>query len=258
VRFSETLVGPLPSTPTVLRPQWKRRGFRFNLLLQDLRQYELAVAVPSPSWDWASRILLIFWLLTQPKSDTKTPMICDFQRWGWDVDAEEFVPRSYAQQAFTHWPDMLAAVRLALRVARKLGDADRMRPTEQQVIATPPTDDRGDPPAVRRAPTDGDEVPATAPIQHADDFTWLTTHGRQFAFKAGNQARVIEILFESWESSGRHDGSGLSQAAIAEKLSAAPSFRMRTLFRGNAALDAILRSGSKGVWALHLDEPTKA
>ncbi len=87
----------------------------------------------------------------------------------------------------------------------------------------------------------------------ADDFSWMIVQGKRYAFKSGRQANTIRVLYEAWLESGSRDGSGLSEKVIGQMLeSSAARFRVRNVFDGNDALDQILRSPSKGQWALFL------
>jgi len=87
----------------------------------------------------------------------------------------------------------------------------------------------------------------------ADDFTWMVVRGQRYSFKSGMQANIIRVLYEAWLESGRRDGSGLSEKAIGEKVdSCAERFRVQKPFEGNKALGNILRTPSKGQWALFL------
>lgn len=91
-------------------------------------------------------------------------------------------------------------------------------------------------------------------VRVADDFTWMVVRGKRYDFKPGNQANVIRVLYETWQESGRRDGSGLSEKAIGEKVdSSAERFRLQKTFADSEALDRILRSTGKGQWALFLD-----
>jgi hypothetical protein len=61
------------------------------------------------------------------------------------------------------------------------------------------------------------------------------------------------VLYEAWLESGRRDGSGLSEKAIGERInSSADRFRLQKAFADSEALESILRSPSKGQWALFL------
>jgi len=78
--------------------------------------------------------------------------------------------------------------------------------------------------------------------------------GKHYSFRTGTQASVIRVLHEAWLASGGRDGSGLSEKVIGEKVgSRADRFRLQKAFADNEALDRILRSPSKGQWALYLD-----
>ena len=87
----------------------------------------------------------------------------------------------------------------------------------------------------------------------ADDFTWMVVRGKRYSFKTGTQANVIRVLYETRLASGGQDGFGLSEKTIGEKIgSSADRFRLQKAFVDNEALDRILRSPSKGQWALFL------
>ena len=87
----------------------------------------------------------------------------------------------------------------------------------------------------------------------ADDFTWMVVRGKRYHFKSGMQASILRVLYEAWVESGRKDGSGLSEKAIGERVgSSAERFRVQKIFEGNDAHPRILRSPSKGQWALFL------
>jgi hypothetical protein len=61
------------------------------------------------------------------------------------------------------------------------------------------------------------------------------------------------VLYEAWLESGRQDGSGLSEKVIGERVgSSADRFRLQKAFADSEALGRILRSPSKGQWALFL------
>lgn len=94
---------------------------------------------------------------------------------------------------------------------------------------------------------------AEGEVTVADDFTWMVVRGKRFRFETPTQARVIGVLYETWVESGRRDGSGLSEKTIGDKAgSSADRFRVQKVFDGNDALNRILRSPSKGQWALYL------
>jgi len=87
----------------------------------------------------------------------------------------------------------------------------------------------------------------------ADDFTWIVAGRRRYAFKTGTQSSVIRVLYEAWLESGRRDGSGLREKVIGERIdSSANRFRLQKAFADSEALGRILRSPSKGQWALFL------
>lgn len=92
------------------------------------------------------------------------------------------------------------------------------------------------------------------PVTVADDYSWIVVRGKRYSFRTGTHAKVIRVLHEAWQASGGRDGSGLSEKAIGEKVgSSADRFRLQKAFADNEALDRILRSPSKGQWALYLD-----
>lgn len=94
----------------------------------------------------------------------------------------------------------------------------------------------------------GIEVPRFA---HADDFTWIVFAGQHYNFTKGNQSEAIRALWGSWEKGGRRDGCGLSEKTIGEKCgTSSDSFRLAHVFRGHAAFTTIIRTVSKGVFAL--------
>lgn len=100
------------------------------------------------------------------------------------------------------------------------------------------------------------EPPDQGAIRLAPDFTWLVVRGKSFHFTPGHQRKVIEVLFAAWEKSGGRDGHGLSESRLAEDVGSTSSkFRLRQTFGNHPALDTILRSPSKGTWALFLHSP---
>jgi len=96
-------------------------------------------------------------------------------------------------------------------------------------------------------------------VSVADDFTWMVVRGERYAFKSGTQANVLRVLYEAWLASGRRDGSGLSEQAVGERVgSSADRFRLQKAFADSEALGRILRSPSKGQWALYLGADSTA
>jgi hypothetical protein len=65
----------------------------------------------------------------------------------------------------------------------------------------------------------------------------------------------MRALWESWEKGGRVGGSGLSEKTIGERCgSSNNNFRLAHAFRGHGVWGTIIRSVSKGVFALCLPE----
>ena len=97
-------------------------------------------------------------------------------------------------------------------------------------------------------------VTGNGSIAYADDFTWLRVRERTYQFRKGQQAGVIRALFKAWRAAGSCDGAGLSEETLADAVNASSGtdFRVRKLFKGNPALNAILRSPRKGQWSLFL------
>lgn len=90
-------------------------------------------------------------------------------------------------------------------------------------------------------------------VTHAPDFTWLRCAAGIFHFKMGNQAEAIRVLYEVWQKSGCRDGCGLGESTIGELIkSSSDNFRMAVTFAGHSGLGSIIRSVSKGVFALYL------
>ncbi len=80
-------------------------------------------------------------------------------------------------------------------------------------------------------------------------------YGAQYVFAVGQQAAVVEALWVQWERSGRRDGSGLSETTLQEKVgSTNDNFRLAHVFRGHAAFGTMIRSVTKGVFALYAPE----
>jgi hypothetical protein len=99
------------------------------------------------------------------------------------------------------------------------------------------------------------EIPANDGVTIASDGTWLRCGTRTYHFSKGQQARVILTLYEVWEEARRKDGCGLSEEALGEAVgSSSQRFRIQQLFRRHEALNHLLRSPSKGVYALYLNK----
>lgn len=91
---------------------------------------------------------------------------------------------------------------------------------------------------------------------HADDFQWVIWAGEKYDFSKGNQAESVRSLWHSWEKSGRRDGCGLSEKTIGEKCGSSSSdFRLAHVFRNHPAWGKMIRSASKGVFALFAESP---
>lgn len=85
----------------------------------------------------------------------------------------------------------------------------------------------------------------------AEDFTWVVFAGQSYQFSKGVQANVIRALWEAWERSGKRFGHGLGEEAIGAKVdSSATKFRLAHVFRDHPAWKTLIRSVSKGVFAL--------
>jgi hypothetical protein len=98
-------------------------------------------------------------------------------------------------------------------------------------------------------------VPTEPLFTHAGDFTWVVWNGKKYDFTKGNQAEAVRALWKSWEDSGRRDGCGLSEKTIGAKVdSSSSNFRLAHVFRDHVAFNTIIRSVSKGVFALFAEE----
>lgn len=94
--------------------------------------------------------------------------------------------------------------------------------------------------------------------EHNTDFTWVRWFGIEHTFKKGIQAQVVRALWEEWEKGSRRDGRGLGQEALGKLAgSSSDSFSVRDNFRGHPAMDTMIRSVSKGVFALFRLEPAE-
>jgi len=105
------------------------------------------------------------------------------------------------------------------------------------------------------SPTTPSAVAPTKPV-FAHDYSWVRVHGETYTFTTSLQRAVICALAESWKQSGCKDGCGLHIEVLREKAgSAASDFRVAKCFSGSSALHSVLRPGSRGYWALHLNDP---
>jgi biotin operon repressor len=97
------------------------RSKRLSEAVSDLLADDLDVSVPRPSWEWAGHVLIVYWLLSDPRSE-QGEIVTDFQRWPW-VSTPGSPGRELAQWAV---PDAVrlrlhAAVDIALGVAEMEG-----------------------------------------------------------------------------------------------------------------------------------------
>lgn len=91
---------------------------------------------------------------------------------------------------------------------------------------------------------------------HAEDFTWIVWNSKKYDLAKGNQSEAVKALWGEWEKSGRLDGCGLSEKTIGEKCgSSANDFRLALAFRDHPAWATVIRSVSKGVFALFAESP---
>lgn len=95
---------------------------------------------------------------------------------------------------------------------------------------------------------------------HSDDFTSVDWFGELHRFSKGRQADAVRVLWENYE---RRSGFGLSEKVIGAKIdSSASNFRLEHVFRGHPTWSSLIKSVSKGVFALcepeNLDGAEKA
>jgi hypothetical protein len=114
--------------------------------------------------------------------------------------------------------------------------------------------------SIQAGPISEARARTTEPPRRASDYAWLTTGGgKRYVFPQRRQREVIRALWETWESSGRRDGSGLTTQAIAEAIEANRTvvrLRIDKIFGDHEVLaDRVLARTSRGIWALHLDPP---
>jgi hypothetical protein len=88
--------------------------------------------------------------------------------------------------------------------------------------------------------------------RHAPDFTWMILDDVTYDFSKGNQSETIRVLYEVWIRSGRRDGCGLGQGAIAEAIGCAGSLRIATLFHKHPFYKRHLCPTGKGKFAFFL------
>jgi hypothetical protein len=102
------------------------------------------------------------------------------------------------------------------------------------------------------------QVASPAPrhrYEHADDYSWIVWDDVKYDLAKGNQAESIRALWESWERSGKRNGAGLSEKTIGEKCgSSANDFRLAHAFRDHPVFGTVIRSVSKGTFALFAAE----
>jgi len=101
------------------REDWDNPRKRFGrLVLADFLEKDLSLDLPAPGWEWAGRVLLVVWLLTD-RLATEVRSVTEFQ-----------LPWRGGRDPFKHvvgdWPRVLVAARRALRCAReRVAESDK-------------------------------------------------------------------------------------------------------------------------------------
>jgi hypothetical protein len=113
------------------RADWESSGKRLNEARLDLYREYLPVETPSPGWDWSAHVLLMFWLIVEPRAESVSFRVTGFQDWPWDpaplgeLHPDEVEvrssPRSMMGFGVHDWPGLLTGVRRAMRCAHRLG-----------------------------------------------------------------------------------------------------------------------------------------
>lgn len=96
-------------------------GGRFEEKLHDL-SYHLAGNAPNPGWDWASEVLLVFWIACCEPAE-RGPKLTEFQQWKWEPEKGAGVSRNSFQLLIEgdFWRRVVQAVDKALAVAEARG-----------------------------------------------------------------------------------------------------------------------------------------
>lgn len=103
------------------RASWIRRfGFVLGDLVEAFKDEPSPYLLTTTPWDWASHVLLVFWLVTDPRSE-RSPHLTVFQNWRWEDDRHKGVDRLVFQLFVHDWPLFIQRVRLSMVAAWRRG-----------------------------------------------------------------------------------------------------------------------------------------
>ena len=87
--------------------------------------------VTAPTWDIASRLLLLCWVLTDEAAHEFKPRLCEFQGWGWDGDPDQQFSRLWSQAVLPKAADWRKWLDLCRKAWVTLPDATDRSPSER-------------------------------------------------------------------------------------------------------------------------------